>query len=124
MCGIVGLLDPEWRSTGEVLDTFARDMVRVLHHRGPDAHGVWTEPEAGIALGHARLSIIDLTAAGAQPMASSSGRYVLAYNGEVYNAGELRAELEQEGHRFRGHSDTEVIVEGFSAWGVPETSSG
>ena len=121
MCGIAGLLDPGRRSTGDVLDVLARDMVQALHHRGPDAHGVWTEPEAGIALGHARLSIIDLSAAGSQPMASASGRYVLSYNGEVYNAAELRVELEHEGHRFRGHSDTEVIVEGFAAWGVPET---
>lgn len=121
MCGIAGLFDPERRSTGDALEALTQDMVRVLHHRGPDAHGVWTEPEAGVTLGHARLSIIDLSAAGAQPMVSASGRYVLSYNGEVYNAGELRAELEQAGHRFRGHSDTEVMVEGFAAWGVPET---
>lgn len=121
MCGIAGLLDPERRSTGDALEGLAENMACLLRHRGPDASGVWTEPEAGVALGHARLSIIDLSAAGAQPMASASGRYVLSYNGEVYNAGELRADLEQEGHLFRGHSDTEAIVEGFAAWGVPET---
>jgi asparagine synthase (glutamine-hydrolysing) len=121
MCGIAGLLDPERRATGSALEALTQGMVHRLRHRGPDAHGVWTEPEAGVALGHARLSIIDLSAAGAQPMASASGRYVLSYNGEVYNADELRTELELEGQRFRGHSDTEVIVEGFAAWGVPET---
>ena len=121
MCGIAGLLDPQRRSDGPTLEALAQNMVSVLHHRGPDAQGVWAEPKAGIALGHARLSIIDLSPAGAQPMPSASGRYLLSYNGEVYNAGELRAELERAGHRFRGHSDTEAIVEGFSAWGVPET---
>jgi len=121
MCGIAGVLDFKRCSGEDELKQFAARMAGALHHRGPDAQGVWVEPEAGIALGHARLSIIDLSAAGSQPMASASGRYVLSYNGEVYNAGELRAELEKEGHRFRGHSDTEVIVEGFSAWGVLDT---
>jgi asparagine synthase (glutamine-hydrolysing) len=121
MCGIAGVLDPEKRSGRDELTQLAVAMAGSLHHRGPDGQGVWVEPEAGIALGHARLSIIDLSAAGSQPMASASGRYVLSYNGEVYNAAELRAGLEQEGHRFRGHSDTEVIVEGVSAWGVTDT---
>lgn len=121
MCGIAGLLDPEKRASGDALEALAGRMVTALNHRGPDARGVWAEPEAGLVLGHARLSIIDLSPAGAQPMSSASGRYVLSYNGEVYNAGELRAELEQLGHRFRGHSDTEAIVEGFAAWGVAET---
>ena len=104
MCGIAGLLDPQRRSDGASLEAFAQNMAGVLHHRGPDAQGVWADPEAGIALGHARLSIIDLSPAGAQPMLSASGRYVLSYNGEVYNAGELCAELAGAGHRFRGHS--------------------
>jgi asparagine synthase (glutamine-hydrolysing) len=96
-------------------------MVDTLRHRGPDANGVWTDAEAGVALGHTRLSIIDLSPAGAQPMVSSCGRFVLSYNGEVYNAPELRAELEARGRKFRGHSDTEVMVEGFAVWGVRET---
>jgi len=121
MCGIAGLLDPERRSSGAALEANAGRMVDELHHRGPDARGVWVDPEAGVALGHARLSIIDLSPAGAQPMASASGRYLLSYNGEVYNAGELRAELERAGHTFRGHSDTEAIVEGFAVWGVEDT---
>ena len=92
-----------------------------LSHRGPDDRGVWIDAEAGVALGHTRLAIIDLSPAGAQPMISSCGRFVLSYNGEIYNAPELRAELEQAGRAFRGHSDTEVMVEGFAVWGVRPT---
>ncbi len=102
MCGIAGFLDPKRRSGDNALRALAAGMAGALHHRGPDASGVWVDAEAGVALGHARLSIIDLSAAGAQPMLSASGRFVLSYNGEVYNAGELRAELEQKGHAFRG----------------------
>ena len=121
MCGIAGFLDPKRRSGDSELRALAAGMAGALRHRGPDDSGVWVNAEAGVALGHARLSIIDLSAAGAQPMLSASGRFVLSYNGEVYNAGELRAELEQKGHCFRGHSDTEVLVEGFAAWGVRAT---
>jgi asparagine synthase (glutamine-hydrolysing) len=121
MCGIAGFLDPKRRSGDQTLRGLAADMAGALHHRGPDASGAWVDAEAGVTLAHARLSIIDLSAAGAQPMLSASGRFVLSYNGEIYNAGELRAELEQKGHSFRGHSDTEVMVEGFSAWGVRGT---
>lgn len=96
-------------------------MTQALIHRGPDASGVWTDPEAGIALGHRRLSIVDLSDSGAQPMHSACGRYVLSYNGEIYNFAELRKDLEAEGSRFRGHSDTEVMLEGFAQWGMPET---
>lgn len=93
-------------------------MTSSLAHRGPDDSGVWLDQSAGIALGHCRLAIVDLSAAGRQPMCSADGRFVISYNGEVYNTAELRAELEAAGHVFRGHSDTEVIVEGCSAWGV------
>ena len=96
-------------------------MTDTLVHRGPDAGDIWLDPEAGLALGHRRLSIIDLSPAGAQPMVSSCGRFVVSYNGEVYNADELRPELEAAGRRFRGHSDTEVIVEGAAVWGVEAT---
>ena len=96
-------------------------MTDTLVHRGPDAGDVWLDPEAGLALGHRRLSIIDLSPAGAQPMVSSCGRFVISYNGEVYNADELRPELEAAGRRFRGHSDTEAIVEGAAVWGVEAT---
>src|SRR6187401_2955308 len=106
MCGIAGLLDLERRSGSQELEALGRAMAATLNHRGPDANGVWTDAEAGVALGHTRLSIIDLSPAGAQPMVSSCGRFVLSYNGEVYNAPELRAELEARGRKFRGHSDT------------------
>ena len=121
MCGIAGFLDPKRRSGDNELKALAASMAGALRHRGPDAQGVWADEAAGVALGHTRLSIIDLSPAGAQPMSSASGRFALAYNGEVYNAGELRAELERAGHTFRGHSDTEVMVEGFAEWGVRAT---
>lgn len=121
MCGIAGFLDPERRSGDNELKALAASMAGALRHRGPDAQGVWVDQTAGVALGHTRLSIIDLSPAGAQPMVSASGRFALVYNGEVYNAGELRTELERAGHTFRGHSDTEVMVEGFAEWGVRAT---
>jgi asparagine synthase (glutamine-hydrolysing) len=122
MCGIAGFLDFERRSGSQELEAFAGAMVAKLAHRGPDASGVYADPESGVALGHTRLSIIDLSPAGAQPMRSSCGRCVITYNGEVFNAGELRAELERrKGRRFRGHSDTEVIVEACAEWGVGPT---
>jgi asparagine synthase (glutamine-hydrolysing) len=93
-------------------------MARAVEHRGPDAEGTWVDAAAGIALGSRRLSIIDLSDAGAQPMTSTSGRYVLAYNGEIYNAPQLAPTLESAGRRFRGHSDTEVLVEAIDEWGV------
>ncbi|HLN24100.1 MAG TPA: asparagine synthase (glutamine-hydrolyzing) [Patescibacteria group bacterium] len=121
MCGIAGLLDLG-RATGEdALTARITAMTDSMVHRGPDAGDRWIDTSAGIALGHRRLSIIDLSPAGAQPMASADGRFVIVYNGEGYNADELRAELAMLGHRFRGHSDTEVLVEGFSAWGVEAT---
>lgn len=121
MCGIAGFLDHERRADAQELGRLATAMARTLDHRGPDDLGIWCDAEAGLAFGHTRLAIIDLSAAGAQPMVSHCGRFVLSYNGEVYNAGELRAELESAGHVFRGHSDTEAIVEGCASWGVEAT---
>ena len=121
MCGIAGFLDPKRRSGDNELRALAAGMAGALRHRGPDGQGVWADAEAGVALAHTRLSIIDLSPAGAQPMLSASGRFALSYNGEIYNAGELRAELERAGYTFRGHSDTEMMVEGFAAWGVEAT---
>ena len=121
MCGIAGFVELKRRSGPDELRAIAARMAGSLSHRGPDGQGVWTDAEAGVALGHTRLAIIDLSPAGAQPMISSCGRFVLSYNGEVYNAPELRAELEAAGRPFRGHSDTEVLVEGFAVWGVRAT---
>lgn len=116
MCGIAGLVVRE--RPAEWLRATAARMTAALHHRGPDDSGVWVSPVDGVALGHARLSILDLSPLGHQPMASASGRYVITYNGEVYNFAELRGELEALGARFRGTSDTEVVLAAVEAWGV------
>lgn len=92
-------------------------MASRLAHRGPDDEGTWADAEAGVALGHRRLAILDLSQEGHQPMHSHDGRYVLAFNGEIYNFQGLRQELEQAGHRFRGHCDTEVMLVAFCQWG-------
>lgn len=96
----------------------ATRMAGTLVSRGPDDSGEWVDRENGIGLAHRRLSIIDLSASGHQPMLSSDGRYVLVYNGELYNFQELRAELEARGQPFRGHSDSEVLLEACATWGV------
>src|SRR5437763_120288 len=97
-------------------------MTESLAHRGPDSKGTWIDADAGAALGHTRLAIIALSPAGSQPMISADGRYVIVYNGEVYNHEELRPALAGEVAAFRGRSDTEVILEGCVAWGVQETA--
>ena len=107
--------------SAEALADQARRMAQTLRHRGPDDSGVWVDALSGVGVGHQRLSIIDLSATGAQPMLSGNGRYVIAYNGEIYNYRALRAELERKGQSFRGHSDTEVLAEGFVCWGIKET---
>jgi asparagine synthase (glutamine-hydrolysing) len=121
MCGIAGFLELERRPGTQELQAIAGAMAAKLAHRGPDARGVFVDADAGIGFGHTRLSIIDLSPAGAQPMTSSCGRYVITYNGEIYSAAELRPELEALGHRFRGHSDTEVIIEAIAEWGLSAT---
>jgi asparagine synthase (glutamine-hydrolysing) len=104
------------------LEARATTMAAALAHRGPDASGAWADPDAGVALGHRRLSIIDLSPAGAQPMHSDDGRWVLAYNGEIYNFSALRQELEQAGEGdWRGASDTEVLLRACARWGVRQT---
>jgi asparagine synthase (glutamine-hydrolysing) len=94
-------------------------MAQAIESRGPDAFGIWADPEAGMALAHRRLAIVDLTPSGAQPMVAAGGRYVLAFNGEIYNHLKLRAELDCLA--WRGHSDTETLLAGFEAWGVEAT---
>jgi asparagine synthase (glutamine-hydrolysing) len=93
-------------------------MANAIRHRGPDDVGTWEDAAAGVALGHRRLSILDLSSLGHQPMRSACGRYVTSFNGEIYNFRALREELERRGHSFRGHSDTEVMLAGLSQWGL------
>jgi asparagine synthase (glutamine-hydrolysing) len=112
MCGIAGLFHPSVPKPVE--PARVRAMADTLAHRGPDGSGVWTAP--GVGLGHRRLSIIDLEG-GVQPMLSADRRLALTYNGEIYNFGEVRAELEAKGHRFSTESDTEVILAGWRQWG-------
>ena len=121
MCGIAGYLTTRSTKPGSG-EKLVRAMTDALIHRGPDEGDVWLDVKAGVALGSRRLAIIDLSEAGHQPMVSTCGHYVLAYNGEIYNAAELRSKLEKAGRSFRGYSDTEVIVEGCAVWGVEETA--
>jgi asparagine synthase (glutamine-hydrolysing) len=121
MCGIAGVVASSSSSlSSHELRALAEAMASSLHHRGPDGQGVWMDPSLPIAISHRRLSIIDLSSAGNQPMVSADGRLVLSYNGEVYNFAELRRELEPLGVAFRGASDTEVILAAMSAWGVEQ----
>jgi asparagine synthase (glutamine-hydrolysing) len=110
MCGVSGFLTVDRHRSTETMHRDATAMSLSLAHRGPDDTGVWVDAPAGVALGHRRLSIQDLSQAGHQPMESESGRYVLSYNGELYNAPQLRAELESQGEIFRGTSDTEILL--------------
>jgi asparagine synthase (glutamine-hydrolysing) len=118
MCGIVGFWDNSQQFNTDQLAPMVQRMSDTLLHRGPDDGGTWVDAEAGIALGHRRLAIVDLSPEGHQPMVSADGRYVIVFNGEIYNFLELRRQLEQLGHRFRGHSDTEVMLAAFSQWGL------
>ncbi len=120
MCGIAGILA---RAGRKGLGDEAAPMGESLFLRGPDDAGVWSDDEAGIALAHRRLSVIDLTTQGHQPMPSATGRYVIAYNGEIYNYQTLVRRLEGEGAApvWQGHSDTEALLAGFEAWGIEAT---
>jgi asparagine synthase (glutamine-hydrolysing) len=121
MCGFAGIFREGVAATSLVAEVQA--MSNALVRRGPDDSGSWEDSEAGIALGHRRLSILDLSPAGHQPMASNSGRYVIAFNGEIYNHVEIRSELQSLGAAppWRGHSDTETLLAAFELWGVTAT---
>src|SRR5687768_13515665 len=121
MCGVVGILDPRRRRAPADTERILEAMAEAMTLRGPDGCGVWSDPGCGIGFGHRRLAILDLSAAGHQPMVSASGRYVISYNGEIYNHRDLAAELQAGGVAFRGHSDTEILVEAFDRWGVQAT---
>ena len=122
MCGIVGFISLGSHQIDE--EGTLLKMVSLLAHRGPDGEGVWFEPELGIAFGHRRLAIIDLSPVGRQPMESATGRYITVYNGEIYNHQDIRVALQRDGTgpqgSFRGHSDTETILAAIERWGLRE----
>jgi len=119
VCGLAGYLG--WAAAPTDVRATLEAMGRAIAHRGPDDHGVWMDADATIGLSHRRLAILDLSQSGHQPMSSASGRLVIAFNGEIYNHRALRKELEGAGVSFRGHSDTEVLLEGCERWGIHET---
>lgn len=118
MCGIAGFVECGGNWEEKRLEEQVGRMTSCLRHRGPDSGGFWVNPTSGIALGHRRLAVIDLSPAGHQPMQSADGRYVVTYNGEIYNFREIRRELAALGHSFAGSSDTEVMLAAFREWGV------
>lgn len=126
MCGLVGFLQSSGFN-GQLAKDIASGMGNTLAHRGPDDDGIWVDGEAGVALAHRRLSVIDLSTAGHQPMTSCDGRFVLVYNGEIYNHLALREELENTQHSassrslWNGKSDTETLLMGFAVWGIKAT---
>jgi asparagine synthase (glutamine-hydrolysing) len=121
MCGIAGLVSRDASIPGDKLRAQAAAMADSLALRGPNGGGVWIDPGAGVAFGHRRLAVVDLSSAGRQPMVSANGRYVITYNGEIFNHRELRCDLEAKGIRLVGESDTEVMLEAFSYWGIGPT---
>jgi asparagine synthase (glutamine-hydrolysing) len=118
MCGLTGFLALGGDRSRESLGPTIERMTETLRHRGPDDGSTWSDPEVTIALGHRRLAILDVSANGRQPMHSACRRYVIVFNGEIYNFPALRADLEEGGHQFRGTSDTEVMLAGIATWGV------
>ncbi len=121
MCGIAGFWDEQTRWSADDMRAIVSRMANALRHRGPDDAGQWVEPSVGIALGHQRLAIVDLSASGHQPMASANQQSWIVFNGEIYNHQELRADLQAMGQSFCGRSDTEVLLSALEAWGVEET---
>lgn len=122
MCGIAGFINKKTDALEAI-----RNMTKRMIYRGPDSHGEWTEVSTGVTLGHRRLAIVDLTSGGAQPMHSADERYVISYNGEIYNAAEVKSQLEEAYKKngrslsLRGTSDTEVILEAFGTLGIKQT---
>jgi asparagine synthase (glutamine-hydrolysing) len=124
MCGFTGFLRYENFFGLQREEKILRQMADAISHRGPDSDGFWADPSSGINLAHRRLAIIDLSPAGSQPMTSVSGRYILAFNGEIYNHLRMRSALEGEGKvttEWRGHSDTETLLAAIEAWGLEAT---
>ena len=118
MCGISGFFETERQRDRMAIQAAGQAMTGAIASRGPDDEGSWQDPDLPLFLGHRRLSIIDLSADGHQPMPSESGRFVMVYNGEIYNFQALGQELAELGVRFRGRSDTEIMLAAFEQWGV------
>src|SRR5712691_8095711 len=118
MCGIAGMIDWRAATSADTLRSIGEAMIETVRHRGPDAGDVWVEAEGGVVLGQRRLAIIDLSPGGAQPMHSADRRYVITFNGEIYNYRDIRRELQAAGRSTRGESDTEVLLEACALWGV------
>lgn len=121
MCGLAGFVDLKARYDADQLASIASAMSTALYHRGPDDGGVWVDSEVGIALGHRRLAVIDLSQDGRQPMISHHGRYVIVFNGEIYNFQRIRRNLEARGRNFTGKSDTEVVLASIEEHGLWES---
>ena len=123
MCGIAGFLSDRALRADDDAPKVLHAMGQAIFKRGPDSGDIWLDAEAGIGFTHRRLAIVDLSPAGAQPMASASGRYVITFNGEIYNHVELRAQLESQGRApdWRGHSDTETLLAAIESWGLETT---
>jgi len=122
MCGITGYINFSRQTGSDAMQATVRRMADTLAHRGPDDAGIWVDSEAGVALGHRRLAVVDLSPEGHQPMVSDDGRYIIVFNGEIYNFRELRTELAAGAPdgpaRWHGHSDTEVMLAAIVAWGM------
>ena len=118
MCGIAGIVDWRAATSADALRSIGDAMIETVRHRGPDAGEVWVEAEGGVALGQRRLAIIDLSPGGAQPMHSADRRFVITFNGEIYNYRDIRRELQAAGRPMRSYSDTEVLLEACALWGV------
>ncbi|MCK5384422.1 MAG: asparagine synthase (glutamine-hydrolyzing) [Alphaproteobacteria bacterium] len=121
MCGIAGFIDLQQNKDKAALSSLVSDMSNTLIHRGPNGSGIWIDEKAGLALAHRRLAILDLSDAGHQPMLSDSERYIIIFNGEIYNFLSLKKRLERNGLKFRGTSDTEVLLAAIEEWSLEKT---
>lgn len=122
MCGIVGFWQLSPDQSQDSMQSIIEKMTDTLIHRGPNSQGLWIDEQVGLALGHRRLAIVDLSPEGHQPMISEDRRYVIVFNGEIYNFLTLQTQLKKLGYHFRGHSDTEVMLAAFSQWGIEALS--
>ena len=123
MCGITGFFDIRQRKMPYDSKRIIESMTNVLETRGPDDKGFWIDKKNNIFFGHRRLSIIELTNLGRQPMLSKNKRFVIVFNGEIYNFSDIKKELEFENISFLGNSDTEVLIEALAKWGIEKTLS-